>query len=231
MTTAIGMPPPPPFDPSRVRVGVDFDNTIICYDGLFHAVAVEKGLVPAAIAPLKNSVRDYLRSVGNEDAWTELQGYVYGERICDAEAFAGVLCFFKACRCQGVDVFIISHKTRHPYRGAAYDLHGAAIRWLEYNGFLEPQGGVLPADRVFLEQTKADKLARIGRQRCTHFIDDLPEFLNEEGFPEFTAKILFDPGDHHGGTVAPIRFSSWPQIHRHLLGDANDGKGRCGQAS
>ena len=30
-------------------VGVDFDNTIICYDALFHRVAEEQGLLPAGV--------------------------------------------------------------------------------------------------------------------------------------------------------------------------------------
>jgi len=29
-----------------MRIGVDFDNTVICYDKVFHAAAVEKGLIP-----------------------------------------------------------------------------------------------------------------------------------------------------------------------------------------
>jgi hypothetical protein len=36
---------------------------------------------------------------------------------------------------------------------------------------------------VFLEPTKADKLTRIATLGCTHFIDDLPEFLSDPGFP------------------------------------------------
>jgi len=28
-------------------IGVDFDNTIVCYDALFHRVARERGLAPA----------------------------------------------------------------------------------------------------------------------------------------------------------------------------------------
>ena len=61
-------------------VGVDFDTTIVGSDQLFHRVAVEQGLVPTATEPTKSAVRDQLRNTGQEDAWTELQGYVYGAR-------------------------------------------------------------------------------------------------------------------------------------------------------
>ena len=51
-------------------IGVDFDNTIVCYDDLFHRIAVEQGLVPARLEPRKNEVRDFLRNAGQEAAWT-----------------------------------------------------------------------------------------------------------------------------------------------------------------
>ena len=34
-------------------IGVDFDNTIVCYDGLFHRVAVEQGLIPQKFPRVK----------------------------------------------------------------------------------------------------------------------------------------------------------------------------------
>ena len=72
-------------------VGVDFDNTIVGYDQLFHRVAVERGLVPTGMEPTKSAVRDQLRNTGQEDAWTELQGYVYGARMKEAEPISGAL--------------------------------------------------------------------------------------------------------------------------------------------
>jgi len=47
-------------------LGVDFDNTIVRYDDLFHRVAVERGLVPATVPARKNDVRDFLRQQGRE---------------------------------------------------------------------------------------------------------------------------------------------------------------------
>src|SRR5881392_3621645 len=71
-------------------VGLDFDNTIVCYDRLFHRLATERGLLPHGVAENKGAVRDYLRSIGREDDWTEMQGVGYGPRISDAEPFPGV---------------------------------------------------------------------------------------------------------------------------------------------
>ena len=164
-------------------IGVDFDNTIVCYDRLFHRLAVEQSLIPAALPADKESVRNYLREQGREDDWTELQGLVYGVRIREAEPFPGVREFFSECRRRGIPVYVISHKTRLPVRGPQVDLHEAARGWLECRGFHEAADIGLPADRVFFAETKPGKLQQIGELGCSHYIDDLPEFLLEPGFP------------------------------------------------
>ena len=73
-----------------MRLGLDFDNTIISYDQLFLRVAVEKGLAPESVSPHKNAVRDYLRQVNKEEEWTRLQGEVYGGRILEAAPYDGM---------------------------------------------------------------------------------------------------------------------------------------------
>jgi len=50
-----------------MRIGIDFDNTIACYDGVFHAAALERGLIPSELGRDKNSVRDYLNGAGRND--------------------------------------------------------------------------------------------------------------------------------------------------------------------
>jgi hypothetical protein len=203
-----------------MRIGVDFDNTIACYDGVFLRAAVERGLVPADLAEDKGSVRDYLRSIDREDDWTELQGYVYGARMDLAAPYPGVIDFFKRALTAGVDLRIISHKTRTPYRGPAYDLHDAARGFLDAHGFFDPARIGLSREKAFFELTKQDKLARIGSEGCDVFIDDLPEFLAESAFPAATRRILFDPsgrgqGDHPGEMTAA---DSWSRIATMLLG-------------
>jgi hypothetical protein len=183
-------------------LGVDFDNTIVCYDQVFHAAAVRKGLIPPETPVVKNAVRDFLRKVDREDEWTELQGYVYGACMEEAQPFPGALEFLRSR-----SAFIISHKTRYPFLGPKYDLHEAARAWLVHRG--------LDGDHVFLELTKEAKLLRISATGCTHFIDDLPEFLAEPAFPVGVERILFDPNNHHTGE--PFRrATSWNQIGQFL---------------
>src|SRR5262245_17133268 len=141
-----------------VILGVDFDNTIVRYDELFHTVAVEQGLIPATTPVRKNEVRDYLRRCGREDDWTQLQGYVYGARMPEAQPFPGVREFFAQAVKLRVPLFIISHKTRVPVIGPAYDLHQTARDWLQAQGFLDPTGVGLSPDHVYFGLTRQHKI-------------------------------------------------------------------------
>jgi hypothetical protein len=113
---------------------------------------------------------------------------------------------------------IISHKTRFPFRGPAADLHRAAWDWFSHHQFFHPSPiGLLPHG-VYFEETKEGKLARIGSLGCTHFVDDLPEFLLEPGFPVHVERILFDPG--RIGTSDPrfYRAASWRNVEERIFG-------------
>jgi hypothetical protein len=199
-------------------VGLDFDNTIVCYDRLFHRLARERGLLPDHVPATKQAVRDHLRGIGREDDWTEMQGIGYGPRIADAEPFPGVKEFLAAVLKAGVRVVVVSHKTRHPYLGEKHDLHAAAHTFLGTHGFYETTDTGLSPDAVFLELTKQAKLDRIGALGCDAFVDDLPEFLAEPSFPPKPRKVLFDPADAHPDSADYTRARSWAEASSVVLG-------------
>jgi hypothetical protein len=193
-------------------VGIDFDNTIVCYDGLFHQAAVARALIPADTPPAKEAVRDFLRATGREDAWTELQGLVYGHEIQRAKPFGGAAVFLERCRDEQVIVNVISHRTRQPYAGPAIDMHQAAREWLDAQHWFTDAVHGLDRQRVFFEETKGAKLGRIAATQCDVFIDDLPELLSEPDFPAGVARLLFDP--HSTRTDGPRfkRVGSWQEL-------------------
>ncbi|MEQ9144259.1 MAG: hypothetical protein RLO08_07865 [Parvibaculaceae bacterium] len=196
-----------------MRIGIDFDNTIACYEGVFHRAAVERELIPETLGTDKNTVRNYLREQGREDDWTELQGYVYGARMDMVALYDGFTAFVDEARSQGHDLLIISHKTKAPFMGPAYDLHASARKFLE-------ETGILCADKVpevYFELTLEEKVARIAGENCDCFVDDLPELLGHEDFPDRVRGILFDPHNHHGESPFE-RQSSWRAIAHALLG-------------
>jgi len=198
-----------------MRIGIDFDNTIVSYDVLFHKVAVERGVVPPSVPQTKLAVRDYLRNIGEEDAWTEMQGYVYGKRMNDAATYPGVSEFLRWARTNDIQISVISHKTRYPFLGPQYDLHRAAREWAELR-FADDEGWLIEPQRVFFELTQEAKLERITAARCDYFIDDLPEILLASGFPSNTARILFDPERSHSSVGGLVRLASWDEIQRYF---------------
>lgn len=199
-----------------MKIGIDFDNTLADYTGVFHRVAAEMGWIASAVPADKTSVRDHLRASGREDLWIELQGLVYGPHIFSAKPFPGAGIFLRGCATRGIEVFVISHKTRFPFLGASHDLHDYALRWLEKNGFFAPCGPVT-RDNVFLELTKEEKLSRIAALGCDYFLDDLPEFLGDPGFPARVRRVLFDPHRFHDETPPnALRVRSWEEFGRLL---------------
>lgn len=188
-----------------LRIGIDFDNTIVCYDGVFYKAAVEKKIIPEDTPPSKGAVRDYLRSIGKENIWTELQGHIYGAHMDLARPYPHVNQFLILCQKEQVSAFIISHKTLHPYFGPKYDLHQAASNWLKDQQF----DWTPPA---FFELTLQEKLQRIKKQECTVFIDDLPEVLSEKNFPRNVHKILFDPNRLYSKEGDYSYTTSWEEI-------------------
>jgi hypothetical protein len=202
-----------------MRIGIDFDNTIACYDGVFHTAALEKGLIPAALGRDKNSVRDHLNGSGRKDDFTELQGYVYGARMELVSPYPGFAEFVTAARGAGHTLFIVSHKTRHPLLGPKHDMHAAARGFLAARDLVGTAADRIDSSNVFFELTKEEKVARAAALRCEVFIDDLPEILAMRGFPSGMRRILFDPenqfaGQDYGEGVE--RLTSWAAIAADL---------------
>ena len=198
-----------------MRLGIDFDNTIVSYDQLYHRLALERGLIPDSVPRNKNAVRDYLRAQGREPQWTELQGIGYGSRILEAEPFPHLLTTLTHLRQLPCDIYIISHKTKCPYLGQPVDLHQSARHWLAANGLLAPQGPIAPS-QVFFEETMAAKVQRIASTGCASFIDDIPAVLTHPQFPSGTQRLLFDPVKTQPLHPAYKKVSSWLGVYTFL---------------
>ncbi len=199
-----------------MRIGIDFDNTLIGYDDVFLAAARERALLGAAFAGNKQAVRDAIRSLpAGERSWQQLQGYVYGRGIAGAVLLEGVDAFLRRCRGAGHGVFIVSHKTQFGHHDPErVDLRAAALGWMEARGFFAPDGFAIPRENVFFELTRADKLARIAALGCAYFIDDLAEVLTDPDFPPGVNRVLFGEGDGSPGLVA---CATWQRIAQAVL--------------
>ena len=200
-------------------IGIDFDNTIASYDGLMHRLAVDWGLIPATLPQNKKMIRDALRALPDgESKWRGVQTFSYGPGMRDALPMDGVKEFLAACKAGGVPVSIVSHKTEFANFGdPTVNLRTAAVEWMAAQGLLDsPEFGV-GRGRVYFEETREDKIARIRSLGVTHFVDDLEETFLEESFPRNVKKILYAPGAPRADATLWTSLPTWQEIRRHLL--------------
>jgi hypothetical protein len=183
---------------SGVRIGIDFDNTIICYDQVFAAAARQRGLVSGEWTGSKTDVREYLRSKpGGELAWQGLQGWVYGKGIDGAEIFPGVMEFLGACRQNSAGVCIVSHKTQFGHQDPdRTDLRVAARDWLRATGLIGAENSALASLDLDV------------------FIDDLADVFEQPHFPRGIKSILFASNALPGPYKS---IASWAEIQREVF--------------
>ena len=200
-------------------IGLDFDNTIAGYDKVFSRAAVCEGLLSPSEANSKREVRDALRQhPDGEREWMRLQGRAYGAHMDEATLIEGVAEFLTTCRNNDISICIVSHKTEFGHFDPdRISLRDAARTWMSANGFFDSDLFGLTADMVFFEATRKEKVCRIAKLGCTHFVDDLEEVFLESGFPDKTKRYLFTNG------VTPLpagpfrAFSNWSEIMHDIF--------------
>lgn len=199
-----------------LRIGIDFDNTLISYDNVFLAAAVERKLLSDGFRGNKQAVRDAIRLMpGGEMNWQRLQGYVYGKGIGGAVMFDGVDAFLRGCRAAGHDVFIVSHKTEFGHEDRdRVNLREAALSWMAAHGFFALDVYAISRENVFFESSRAEKLKRIASLRCAYFIDDLEEVLTDPDFPPGVNRVLFSA---LGSSLHFSSCASWQRIAETVI--------------
>jgi hypothetical protein len=194
-----------------MRIGIDFDNTLVSYDRAFALVGMEEGLLPADFVGGKEAVKYWLyRERPDGYLWERLQGLVYGRRIERAELFDGVGEFFRLSRDRDdCRVFIISHKSMLAHHDPLQtNLRTSALRWMKQQGFFDQAGFGLDPGQVFFEETREGKIRRIAELACQIFVDDLPEVLEDAEMPMACRKILF-----RAERAGPFeRVANWTEI-------------------
>ena len=198
-----------------MRIGLDFDNTIVCYNEAIAFLAEELFQLPPDLSRTKIGVRDFLRAAGREQEWTAFQGELYGPGMDHAQPFEAAIATMQQLMAVGHELVIISHRSLRPYAGEPHDLHLAARNWIADR--LESVG-LFCEDTdhpsVHFLETRDQKVAMIGELGCAAFLDDLPEVLKAPCFPIDTYPILFSPSREahftENGTNALI--SDWCQL-------------------
>ena len=201
-----------------MKIGIDLDNTLVCYDEAFKKCGERLDLLPASINPNRLEIREYIRKqINGEKAWQKLQGQVYGVGLSNAKLFPGVYRFLWRCRQRGVFVEVISHKTEYGhYDTTSTPLHEAAIAFLILEGvYTEDKSSFV--ESVSFYPTREEKIQAISERKLDWFIDDLPEVYESHYFPLDTNKLGFDPNLENKFADVPVA-TSWLEIEHQLLG-------------
>ncbi|SVA70966.1 uncharacterized protein METZ01_LOCUS123820, partial [marine metagenome] len=145
-----------------VRIGLDFDNTLVCYDAVFASESKKLGFMPLNWRGSKQDLKDELqRRADGERLWQTLQGRVYGFGMEKAVLFPGVTPFLMRGRYRGDEIFIVSHKTEYGhFDSTKTPLREVSLAWMESKGFFEKSRFGLSKENVFFEQTRSQKVER-----------------------------------------------------------------------
>jgi hypothetical protein len=196
-----------------VKIGIDFDNTLVSYDDVFLRAAIERRLLPEHFTGDKTEIRDSIRLRIGDEEWAKLQAEVYGRRMSEATMIEGANDFVAACWDNNATVSIVSHKARFAAADpGGVDLHDAAMSWMERNGFFSQDGLRLARDDVFFEPTREAKCRRIAAIACSHFVDDLEEVFLEPSFPLGVARLLLYRGKNARPSGPFTAFANWGAI-------------------
>lgn len=173
-----------------MRIGIDFDNTIINYHNVFHSLACEFGYIASSVAKNKEDVKQaILVKYGNDIPWQKLQSIAYGKAIFRAKAFEGVLRALKELKTQGHHLFIVSHKSKTSHYDPTVQLRTFALEWLKSNDFVDEK--LIDDSSLFFLETLDEKIATIATLKLDIFIDDLDRVILHSQFPKSTLGIAF----------------------------------------
>ena len=108
----------------------------------------------------------------------------------------------------GHSLCIVSHRSLQPYAGPAYDLHAAALGWVQERLACI---GLVQNESAFFYETREQKIAAVSALGCEVFLDDLPEVLGDDHFPQACQAILFDPEKSHMQSEH-TRIAHWSEL-------------------
>ena len=193
-----------------IKLGIDLDNTIICYDKLIYNLARKKfsklNLKNKKISK-KNIKNEIIKNYGNGQ-WTKLQGIIYGKEIINSILFDGFYEIIKELR-DDFELFIISHKTKYPAIGKKVNLRDSAKSFLKKNKISFCKNELIKNKNIHFANTKKQKIEIIKNNKIDIFIDDLDEIL--ELLPKDILKIHFSKKK-----AIYKNFSNWKRIKIYL---------------
>ena len=194
-----------------IKLGIDLDNTIICYDELIYKLAKKKFYKLNLNKNLnsKNIIKSEIINNYNNAEWTKLQGLIYGEKLNYASLFDDFYNTIKQLK-NYYDIYIVSHKTKHPSIGKKVNLRKASKNFLRNKNISYCENELIKNENIFFTNTKKEKIEIIKKNKIDIFIDDLDGILKD--LPESIYKIHFSKNK-----LQYKNLFSWKKINNFLI--------------
>ena len=192
-----------------MRIGFDFDNTIVDYDLVFTQIADELNL--EYLDSPKNSIKNYYEiELGQPNSWKKIQFKVYCELISKISPSEKFITFLNWLIDNKHDIFIVSHKTQNiRINNKNLNLRQPAKKWIEKN---------IPnfnKERLFFESSAIAKIRKIKSLNLDFFVDDLVTILNHRQFPHVTKKILINSRWQKLNNIYIAK--NWEEVKKYII--------------
>ena len=189
-------------------IGIDFDNTIACYDKVFQEVAKKQKIVDKDWIGKKTDLKKLiLKSKKGKELWMKIQGMVYGQYMKNADIMDGFENFLTLSKQLNIDICIISHKTKYGhFDKKKIDLRKEALRWIKKNK-------ILNSNKVYFADTREEKISIINDLKCNIFIDDLIEVLDHDNLNKNTRRIHLSSSN----SSKIKNFPNWHDIKKNIF--------------
>lgn len=205
-----------------MKIGIDFDNTIICYDEVFCNISRRYGYVQQDFQGGKSEIKNKILTLDSgEEKWQALQGFVYGQGVADAKMFNGFKEFLIKAKEWPADIVIVSHKTQYGhFDPLRINLRQAALKWIEENKLLFPNT-CLRSNKINFYDTFDEKINAINGHNFDYLIDDLIKVLRHRSLSASLKKILFNTNNNETnfslGNNEIIAFNNWNDISNYIF--------------
>lgn len=191
-----------------LRIGIDFDNTIVNYHQSFYQLALAQGFVDQTCPAEKSAVRSHImEKYGDDQHWQYLQSKVYGENILQAKLFSGFTDALNGLIQKGHQVYIVSHKSEFSHYDASVNLRQHALTFLKAHNIIGQH--VIDETNVYFLSTLDEKVEKISALQLDVFIDDLDKVLMHRSFPDNTLGIPFGAQEN---SCFSYRIEHWQQV-------------------
>ena len=196
-----------------MRIGIDFDNTIVKYDKIFINTAIKLGFINKNWNGTKKMLREVL--IKKDNQWELLQGQVYGPLMLKAKPFSGVKKFLFTANLHHHKIFIISHKSIYGhFDNTKTKLREQALTWLKKENFFNKNYISLNKSNIFFCQTRTCKIKKINELKLDFMIDDLEEIF-EHKLKNETKTILFN--SQKNKKITDYNCENWNEISKVIL--------------